>query len=93
MRCGPVFDSGGGWRAEQGQGQGRPPLRRIGQAAIVGRSQAAKEHDMSKMIAALTLVGLLSACTGKLGGPPPAPVFGGTYSDSVGFTSVGYEPF
>jgi len=48
---------------------------------------------MPKMIAALTLVGLLSACTGKLGGPPPAPVFGGTYSDSVGFTSVGYEPF
>jgi hypothetical protein len=42
---------------------------------------------MPKMIAALTLVGLISACTGKLGGPPPAPVFGGTYSDSVGFTA------
>lgn len=48
---------------------------------------------MSKMIAALTLVGLLTACTGKLGGPQPAPVFGGTYSNSVGFTGIGYEPF
>jgi hypothetical protein len=48
---------------------------------------------MPKMIAALTLVGLLSACTGKLGGAPPAPIFGGTYSNSVGFTHIGTEPF
>lgn len=48
---------------------------------------------MSKIIAALTLVGLLSACNGELGGPPPAPIAGGAYSHSVGFTGVGSEPF
>ncbi|MGJ5619768.1 hypothetical protein [Sulfitobacter sp. MF3-043] len=41
------------------------------------------------LIFALMSVGLLSACAGKLGGPPPAPVFGGKYSQSVGFTGVG----
>ncbi|QFT57292.1 hypothetical protein FIU94_00525 [Sulfitobacter sp. THAF37] len=48
---------------------------------------------MSKTIAALTLAGLISACTGEIGGPPPAPVFGGAYSHSIGFTGVGTEPF
>ena len=48
---------------------------------------------MTKLIAALTLAGLLSACNGTLVGPPPAPVFGGTYSDSIGFTHVGFEPY
>ncbi|WP_156874861.1 hypothetical protein [Sulfitobacter alexandrii] len=48
---------------------------------------------MSKMIAVLTLVGLVSACNGKLGGPPPAPIYGGAYSHSIGFTGVGTEPF
>tara|TARA_R110002110_G_scaffold106423_24_gene266858 strand:+ start:2273 stop:2506 length:234 start_codon:yes stop_codon:yes gene_type:complete len=63
------------------------------QAAIVGRSQAAKEHQMPKIIAALTLMGLLAACTEDAGGPPPAPVYGGFYSDSVAWTHIGDEPF
>ncbi|MGJ8617243.1 MAG: hypothetical protein ACSHWS_10410 [Sulfitobacter sp.] len=41
------------------------------------------------IIFALMTFGLLSACSGKLGGPPPAPIFGGTYSHSIGFTGVG----
>lgn len=41
------------------------------------------------VILALMTFSLLSACAGKLGGPPPAPVFGGTYSNSIGFTGVG----
>lgn len=43
--------------------------------------------------AALITLSLLSACAGKLGGPPPAAAIGGTYSHSIGFTGVGREPF
>ncbi len=44
------------------------------------------------VIFALITLGFLSACTG-IGGPPPAAVIGGQYSDSVGFTGIGNEPF
>jgi len=51
---------------------------------------AAKEHNMPRtIIFALMTFGLLSACSGKIGGPPPAPIVGGAYSQSVGFTGVG----
>jgi hypothetical protein len=46
-----------------------------------------------RLISLLTLAALVAGCAGKLGGPPPAPVFGGTYSQSVGFTGIGREPF
>jgi hypothetical protein len=45
------------------------------------------------VILALMTFSLLSACAGKLGGPPPAPVFGGAYSKSIGFTGVGSDTF
>ncbi len=41
---------------------------------------------------ALIAILLLPACSGKLGGPPPAPVHGGTYSRSVGFTGLAGDP-
>ena len=40
---------------------------------------------------AVITFGLLSGCAGHLGGPPPAPTIGGTYSDSIDFTGVGAE--
>ncbi|MGJ8625792.1 MAG: hypothetical protein ACSHXB_02425 [Sulfitobacter sp.] len=43
------------------------------------------------IIFALISSGLLSACASVPGGPPPAPVFGGTHSQSIGFTGVGTE--
>ena len=42
------------------------------------------------MLFTLLTVGLLSACAGEIGGPPPAPIIGGTYSESVGFSGVGH---
>ena len=42
---------------------------------------------------ALMMVGLLSACAGEIGGPPPAPMHGGPYSESVGFSGVGQYNF
>ncbi|WP_370401915.1 hypothetical protein [Sulfitobacter sp. JB4-11] len=45
-----------------------------------------------KLIAAAITVASLSACAGELGGPPPAPIEGGAYSNSVGFTGISYQP-
>lgn len=45
-----------------------------------------------KLIAAAIAVSFVSACAGQLGGPPPAPIEGGAYSQSVGFTGVSYQP-
>jgi hypothetical protein len=47
----------------------------------------------TRLIAALIAIAFVSACNGVLGGPPPAPVFGGTYSDSVGFTGIDGEGY
>lgn len=46
----------------------------------------------TKLIAAAVVVTFVSACSGELGGPPPAPIEGGTYSQSVGFTGISYSP-
>jgi hypothetical protein len=45
------------------------------------------------ILLALTTFGLLSACAQSIVTPPPAPVFGGQYSQSIGFTGIGPEPF
>ncbi len=45
-----------------------------------------------KLVAAAITVATLSACAGELGGPPPAPIEGGTYSSSVGFTGISHQP-
>ena len=42
---------------------------------------------------ALMAIGLMSACAGKLGGAPVQPAMSETYSNSIGFTSIGAEPF
>ncbi len=41
------------------------------------------------MIFALLSVGVLSACSGRIGGPSPQPGMSVAYSNSVGFTGVG----
>lgn len=46
----------------------------------------------TKLIASVVAATLVSACAGELGGPPPAPIEGGAYSNSVGFTGVSYQP-
>lgn len=74
-----------GWRAGQ-----QRRLRPDAHNAIVTPILAAKEHDMPRsLIFALTTTVLLSACAGQIVGPPPAPVYGGTYSTSVGFAGLG----
>ena len=45
-----------------------------------------------KLIAAAVTIASLSACAGQLGGPPPAPIEGGAYSNSVGYTGISYQP-
>lgn len=69
-------------------------LRLDAHHAILTDILAAKEYHMSRSIVfALAAIGFLSACAGSGLTPPPAPVFGGVHSDSVGFTSVGHEPY
>ncbi|MEM6305499.1 MAG: hypothetical protein AAF744_12330 [Pseudomonadota bacterium] len=46
-----------------------------------------------KLLLALAAAGLVSACTGSIGGAPPQPGLHPTYSDSIGFTSINGEPF
>ena len=38
---------------------------------------------------ALLAVTAITACSGKLGGPPPQPGMDKSYTNSVGFTGVG----
>ncbi|MGB3245295.1 MAG: hypothetical protein WBB25_12220 [Sulfitobacter sp.] len=45
------------------------------------------------IVLALMASGVLSACSGKIVGPPPQPGYTAAYSDSIGFTGVGSEPF
>ncbi len=45
------------------------------------------------LIFVLTAFGLLSACGGQLGGPPPQPALSDAYSSSIGFTGVGREAY
>ncbi len=62
--------------------------------AILNRILAAKEYYMSRsLIVALAAIGFLSACIAEPVSPPPAPIFGGAHSDSIGFTSIGREPY
>jgi hypothetical protein len=42
---------------------------------------------------ALGVAGILSACTEYDTLPPAQPMMAPQFSDSVGFTGVGYEPF
>ena len=46
----------------------------------------------TRFIVTVTALSLVSACAGQLGGPPPAPIEGGAYSNSVGFTGISYSP-
>ncbi len=45
------------------------------------------------LIFAVVASGLLSACAGQLGGPPPQPGMSDAYSNSIGYTGVGNEPY
>jgi hypothetical protein len=40
---------------------------------------------------ALISVGLLSACAGKIGGPPIQPAMDPKFTNSIGFTGIGGE--
>jgi hypothetical protein len=69
-------------------------LSRGNDGVIVRFPLAAKEIHMTRStIFALMAIGLLTACAGKLGGPPPQPAMSEAYSDSIGFTGVGSERF
>ena len=49
---------------------------------------------MSRLtVCALLCATLLSACSGKLGGAPVQPGMDELYSESIGFTGVGSEPY
>ena len=45
------------------------------------------------LLLALLACATLSACGGRFVGPPPQPAMTERFSDSVGFTGVGFGPY
>ena len=63
------------------------------QAVIVGGFSSCKERHMPRlMIATMGLLGLLAACTGG-STENYMPMMDSAYSNSIGFTGLGDEPF